>query len=137
MMNIVILVLALVALGLLVRKMWEPFTSGPPKREVPPGEARLYFFFTNWCGFSKKAMPEWEQIERKLKESNTFGKTHVTAVRVDCEQDKTTCDLYKIEGYPMIKLETQEGISDLQGAVKYDGMLKFVRQTLGKEIAGL
>lgn len=137
MMNIVLLVLALVAIALLVRKVWEPFTSSPPKREVKPNEARLYFFFTNWCGFSKKAMPEWDKIEKKLQESEIFGKTHVTAVRVDCEQDKATCDLYKIEGYPTVKLETQDALSDLPGPVKYEGLLQFVRQTLGKEITSL
>jgi thiol-disulfide isomerase/thioredoxin len=109
----------------------------PPKREVKPNEARLYFFFTNWCGFSKKAMPEWEKLETKLRETNTFGKTHVTPVRVDCEQDTATCDLYGVQGYPTIKLETREGISEFKQAVKYDKLLQFLRQTLGKEISGL
>lgn len=137
MMNTVLVALAFVALGLLIWKVWRPMMTQAPKREIKPNEARLYFFFTNWCGFSKKAMPEWEKLEKKLQESSTFGKTHVTAVRVDCEQDKTTCDLYDIQGYPTIKLETQEGISEFKQAVKYEKLLHFLRQTLGKELSSL
>ena len=136
-MNTVLVALAFVALGLLIWKVWRPMMTQAPKREIKPNEARLYFFFTNWCGFSKKAMPEWEKLEKKLQESSTFGKTHVTAVRVDCEQDKTTCDLYDIQGYPTIKLETQEGISEFKQAVKYEKLLHFLRQTLGKELSSL
>lgn len=136
-MNTALIALALVALALLVWKIWEPMLVSPPKREVKPNEAKLYFFYTNWCGFSKKAMPEWDKIEKKLQESNTFGKTHVTAVRVDCEQDTPTCDLYGIQGYPTVKLETREGISEFKQAMTYDKLLHFLRQTLGKELSSL
>lgn len=137
MMNTLLVALAFVALALVVWKVWEPMVSSPPKREVKPNEARLYFFYTNWCGFSKKAMPEWEKLEKKLQESSTFGKTHVTAVRVDCEQDTATCDLYGIQGYPTVKLERQDGVSDFTQAMSYDKLLQFVRQTLGKELSSL
>lgn len=137
MMNLFLIALALVALALLVQRVWEPFVTTPPKREVKPNEARLTFFYTNWCGFSKKAMPEWEKLEKKLQETNTFGKTHVTAVRVDCEQDATTCNLYDIQGYPTAKLETQDGLTEFKGAMKYEKLLQFLRESLGKELSSL
>jgi hypothetical protein len=61
-MNTVILVLAFVAIAFLVYKMWKPLLT-PPKSVVPKNEARMYFFYTDWCGFSKKAMPEWAKLE--------------------------------------------------------------------------
>ena len=83
-MSTLLAVLAVVLLGILVYKFWKPMIQ-PPKRAVKANEANLYFFYTNWCGFSQKAMPEWTKLEAKLKSESYFGKTHVNAIAVDCE----------------------------------------------------
>jgi thiol-disulfide isomerase/thioredoxin len=95
------------------------------------GTATLYFFYTDWCGFSKKAMPEWEALEAKLKDSPMFGTTRVTPVRVNGETDRKTTTLYQIEGYPTIKLETSSGLSDYTGKRTSGDILAFLRDTLG------
>ena len=128
-----ILVLAFVAAGLLVWKLWKP-TVSPPKKEVPPNEARLYFFYTNWCGWSKKAMPEWEKLE---KSSGYFGKTHVSFVRVDAEADQATATLYGIDAYPTVLLETRDGIIPYNKQVTTKGLKDFLTAQLGKEQTGL
>lgn len=131
-MNTVVLVLAFVAIAFLVYKLWKPVIA-PPKREVPANEARIYFFYTDWCGHSKKAMPEWEKLERKLKTASYFGKTHVTAVRVDCEKDKKTAMMYGINAYPTVVLETSTGMYDYNKKVDTPHLLTFLRETLGQE----
>jgi thiol-disulfide isomerase/thioredoxin len=131
-MNNVILLLALAILVLLAYRMWEPFVN-TPKREVPVGKARIYFFYTNWCGFSQKAMPEWEKLEQKLKETPIFGNTEVEAVRVDAEEDRVTSMLYEVQGYPTIKLETSSILRDYEGKRTAEALLQFLRETLGKE----
>lgn len=105
----------------------------PPKKETAPDEARIYFFYTDWCGHSKKAMPEWETLEATLKKSNTFGKTKVEAVRVDSEEDVATSTLYEVEAYPTVLLETSEGIIPYQKRVTASGVLAFLRNKLGEE----
>lgn len=131
-MNTLLVVLTLVLLGLLVYRFWKPFVQ-PPKRDVKPNEANLYFFYTNWCGFSQKAMPEWTKLEEKLKTSSYFGKTHVNAVAVDCEADRAMCTLYNIQGYPSVILETKSGLNDFTQRVTYSNMLAFLRDSLGEE----
>jgi thiol-disulfide isomerase/thioredoxin len=131
-MNTLLVVLTLVLLGLLVYRFWKPFVQ-PPKREVKPNEANLYFFYTNWCGFSQKAMPEWTKLEEKLKASSYFGKTHVNAVAVDCEADRAMCTLYDIQGYPTVILETKTGLKDFTQRVTYSNLLAFLRDSLGEE----
>ena len=128
-----ILALAFVAAGLLVWKLWKPLVA-PPKKEVPPNEARLYFFYTNWCGWSKKAMPEWETLE---KSSGYFGKTHVNFVRVDAETDQATATLYDVDAYPTVLLETSEGIIPYKKQVTTKGLKDFLTGQLGKEQSGL
>ena len=131
-MNTVILVLAFVAIAFLVYKLWKPIIA-PPKREVPANEARIYLFYTEWCGHSKKAMPEWTKLERKLKAESYFGKTHVTAVRVNCETDKKTAMIYGINAYPTVVLETSTGIHEYNKKVDMPNLIGFLRETLGKE----
>lgn len=135
-MNILIIALAFVAAGLLVWKLWKPLVK-PPKKAVPPNEARIYFFYTNWCGFSKKAMPEWEGVEAALASKGYYGKTHVTPVSVDAEADKETADLYEIEAYPTVVLETRDGIIPYTKRVTTKGVLEFLRNNLGEEGSSL
>ena len=131
-MNTLLVVLTLVLLGLLVYRFWKPFVQ-PPKRDVKPNEANLYFFYTNWCGFSQKAMPEWTKLEEKLKSGSHFGKTHVNAITVDCEADRAMCTLYDIQGYPTVILETKSGLKDFTQRMTYSDLLSFLRDSLGQE----
>ena len=135
-MNNIILFLALVILVVLVYKFWKPYVRAP-KREVPTGKANLYFFYTDWCGFSQKAMPEWEKLEAILKETPYFGKTEVRAVRVNAEEDRKTAILYEVDAYPTIVLESTEGITDYTGKRNAEALLQFLRQTFGKESKSL
>lgn len=132
-MDALILLLALAILALLVFRVWEPFVTTPPKQDVPVGRANLYFFYTDWCGFSKKAMPEWEKIEAALAKTPVFGTTQVRAVRVNAETDRKTALLYEIEGYPTIKLETSSLLTNYEGRRTSADVLEFLRATLGKE----
>jgi thiol-disulfide isomerase/thioredoxin len=131
-MTPLVLMLSLAIVVLLAYRFWEPFTVGP-KRDVPVGTATLYFFYTNWCGHSKKAMPEWETLEARLKESPVFGTTRVKAVRVDAEEDRALTTLYEVEGYPTIKLETSSLLTDYSGKRTSGDILEFLRDTLGQE----
>ena len=128
-----ILALAFVAAGLLVWKLWKPLVA-PPKKEVAPNQARLYFFYTNWCGHSKKAMPEWEKLE---KSSGYFGKTHVKFVPVDAEADQETATLYEVNAYPTVLLETPDGIVPYGKGVTAKGLKDFLIGQFGKEQSGL
>ncbi len=135
-MRTVILILAFVVIAILVWKLWKPFVQ-PPKQEVPKNEARLYFFYTEWCGFSQKAMPEWEKLERKLSSGGYFGKTHVTPVKVDAEKDRKLATLYGINAYPTVVLETSDASYDFDKRVTTENLLAFLRRHLGQESESL
>jgi thiol-disulfide isomerase/thioredoxin len=129
-MTPLILILSLFIVGILVYRFWEPFVNSP-KRETPEGTATLYFFYTDWCGHSKKAMPEWEALESKVNESPVFGSTRVKAVRVNGDSDRATTSLYDVNGFPTIKLETSSSLLDYDGRRTSDALLDFLRSTLG------
>ncbi len=135
-MNNLILFLALVILVVLAYRVWEPFVASP-KRDVPVGSANLYFFYTDWCGFSQKAMPEWEKLEEALSKSAVFGTTSVKPVRVNAEEERKTALLYEVHGYPTIMLETSSILRVYEGKRSSEALLQFLRETLGKERTGL
>jgi thiol-disulfide isomerase/thioredoxin len=131
-MTTLLLLLTFCILVVLVYRFWEPFVE-TPRTEVPVGTANLYFFYTDWCGFSQKAMPEWEAVEEALRTSPVFGTTRVKAVRVNGDKDRATTALYGVNGFPTIKLETSSLLSDFTGKRTAAGILQFVRETLGQE----
>lgn len=131
----IILVLGITILMVLLYRLWR--TPQKPKKEVAPDHANLYFFYTNWCGWSKKAMPEWETLKSTLAKTPMFGTTTVKAIPVDAEEDRKLADEYEVEGYPTILLETASGITPYKKRVSHEGLLQFLRQSLGKERASL
>lgn len=128
-MRTLITVLAFTILAYLVWRMWKPVVK-PPKREVPKDNANLYFFHTDWCGHCQKAMPEWEKLEAG---QTTFGNTTVSFIRVNAEKDRATTDLYQVDAYPTIKLETSTGLYDYNQTPTADGLTYFLRKTFGTE----
>lgn len=135
-MRTLIILLALVALVILAWKLWKPIVQ-PPKQEVPKNEARIYFFYTEWCGFSQKALPEWAKLEQTLSKGGYFGKTHVTPVKVDAEQDRKLATLYGINAYPTVVLETSDASYDFDKRVTYQNLMTFLRGRLGQETESL
>ena len=125
-----VVLLAFLVVAFLVYKFWKPMIQ-PPKRKVEANKARLYFFYTNWCGFSQKAMPEWEKLNKSA--PSYYGTTRVEFVPVDCERDKATCSFYGVDAYPTVMLETPEGIHSFGQRVTQLNLKTFLSQTLGEE----
>jgi thiol-disulfide isomerase/thioredoxin len=127
-MNTWLIAVALVVIGYLVWRLWKPVVM--PKRSVPKDKANLYFFHTDWCGHCIKAMPEWETLESGPKQ---FGNTEVSFIRVNAEKERETADLYEINAYPTVKLETSTSLYTYDGRVTADGLTQYLRTTFGKE----
>ncbi len=72
-----------------------------PKKEEDT-TSTLYFFFTDWCPLSKKAMVEWNAFQKETGDS--LNGIKINYKEINCDQDTETADLFKITGYPTIKL---------------------------------
>lgn len=125
----------IVIVALLLYRKWESFTSGSkPKQVVPPNEANLYFFYTDWCGWSQKAQPVMKKVEETLSTpGGKFGNTAVKFVRVDAEEDREKAEMYEVKAYPTILLETSEYIRPFNKGVTYENVVAFLREALGEE----
>ena len=63
----------------------------------------VYYFFTKWCPYCKKARPIWDNLKEEYNNKTLNGKT-LSFKEVDCEKDEALADQFNIEGYPTIKL---------------------------------
>lgn len=118
----------LVLIAVLAYLYWKP-TLRPALQETLEGNATLYFFYTDWCGHSQKAKPEWEA----LKLPATYGTTKVVGKTVNCEEDVMTCTAYGVDGYPTIKVESSDGITDFTQRVTTASLDQFLVAQFGEK----
>lgn len=79
-----------------------------------PDIAKIYYFYTQWCPFCKKARPEWDKAKEKF-EGQVINNYKIHFLEVDCDA-KTNEEIAKdIDGYPTIKMILPDGKS-----VEYD-----------------
>jgi thiol-disulfide isomerase/thioredoxin len=62
----------------------------------------FYMFGADWCGYCKKAKPEFE----KLGTTMTIGGKEVAVSYVDAQANQKMAQEYGVEGYPTFVLET-------------------------------
>ena len=92
-------------------------------------QADLYFFYTNWCPYCKKALPEWNKLKEKL-ENGTIKDYKVKFYEIDCEKNKELAEQQKIEGYPTIKLMVNGQTIEYDAKPNYDTLMQFLNSSL-------
>lgn len=101
---------------------------------IDPGQAKFMFFYTPWCPHCKTAQPVWASLKETLKNTpSTFGGHTVVFEEINCDSDKGKSALYKIEGYPTFKLETDSKLYDFKGKPSVVALQTFLTQTLGQQ----
>jgi hypothetical protein len=119
----------LVLIVVLAYLYWKP-TLRPALKETLEGNATIYFFYTDWCGHSQKAKPEWEALQLPA----TYGTTKVVGKTVNCEEDVATCTAYEVDGYPTIKVESSDGITDFTQRVTTASLDQFLVSQFGEKV---
>jgi hypothetical protein len=101
--------------------------------EQPISSSKMQFkvFYTNWCGWSKKALALLDSEEFKDKMKEVEDKAEV--VRVDCETNgKDECKQREISGYPtMILYKNENGKEkpiEFNGERTAEGIVSFIKQ---------
>ena len=102
------------------KKMKESFKSNNELDYGKSGEnkeAKICFFYVDWCPHCKTAKPEWEDLKSSY-EGKSINGYNVVFTEYNCTTESAEVsqlmDKYKIDGYPTIKL-----IKDNQ-VIEYD-----------------
>ena len=73
-----------------------------------PELANIYFYYTQWCPYCKKARPEWDKTKDKF-EGKIINNNKLQFHEIDCDS-KTNAEMVKdIDGYPTIKMFLPDG----------------------------
>lgn len=85
-------------------------------KEVPKKLSKnapsLVYFYAEWCGFCKKFLPTWDELEEANKRDD------INIVKFSCVTHKDKCDKINIiSGYPTIILYKP----DTNSAIKFEG----------------
>ena len=89
-----------------------------------PKHPTLVNFYTNWCGWSRRLMPVWNDLQ------NEACNEPINFIKVDCENRKDFCRHFGIKGYPTIKLLKEGEIIDFPKGVKktQENIAKFLQE---------
>jgi len=93
------------------------FVANKEFTDVDPYEpdAKIMFFYVNWCPHCKEALPIWHKA-KELYHGSKINNRLIYFEEIDCEEDSETADDMKIKGYPTIKLVKGGG----EEVIEYD-----------------
>ena len=114
----------------------ENFEDGGNDPDISNSDvAKFYFFYTTWCGWSKKAWPHWEEFKRMVETRKvTYGNKGIKLIAVDADQHKDLAKQFNVEGYPSFRLQTNDTTIDFKGAPSVDSFREFLKSKLGYEM---
>jgi len=141
---IVILIAAFIALALYVYNTYVAPRLQPtfvPNREfVPEGDeaissATIYFFSADWCPYSKKAKPIWNEVRTKYEGQKING---IILNFKEVDGDKQEADVttfeekykVKIDGYPTIYMVKGDQVVTYNAKVTAANLSEFITTAL-------
>tara|TARA_B100001248_G_C27327700_1_gene429837 strand:+ start:87 stop:590 length:504 start_codon:yes stop_codon:yes gene_type:complete len=81
-------------------------------------------FNTEWCYYSKKFQPIWDDFTKKMKGKNIVVKD----VKCDISQNEPICAKYDIEGFPTVKLIKNNKVYEYNGRRTVDDLTNYINK---------
>ena len=92
----------------------EEFTQNKPE---------LILFYTEWCGYSRDFLPEWEKLNSEIKKQ----KINIKLTKIRCEGgDANLCTDKGVNGYPTLILYKNDEEFAYDGDRVTDKVIKFI-----------
>ena len=92
--------------GFTVGGLYEGFSAGEDGSDKT---AKITMVRADWCGFCKKAKPEWEKLTKKLKGSVVKGhKLIFRDLEHKRDEEEIKSKYPDVQGYPTYVVETKE-----------------------------
>ena len=102
---VLVVVVSVVGLAYLVYRR----KAKPPKEEEPVCE--VFYFYTTWCPYCKKAKPEWDKFKQPLQKTMRDGYL-LLFTEVDCDANEALANKFNVTSYPTIKCVKDGDITD-------------------------
>jgi thiol-disulfide isomerase/thioredoxin len=104
-------------------------SSGGAKIEV-----LIRLFYTDWCPYSAKALPEWNKFKDRYN-GEIYNEKKIQIVQLDCSNEndsnvKKIIDENNIDSYPTVKMYKNDEIIDFDAKISYDNLEQFIETML-------
>ena len=103
-------------------------SGGGAGNNQPKKGATLYYFYTTWCPHCKAATPQWKALQDET--NGVVNGVNIVFKDIDCDQDTSTADKFKVAGYPTIKLIYDNKIYDYDAKPNKDTLIQFLNSVL-------
>ena len=82
-------------------------------------------YYTEWCGYCKKAKPEWAKLTDEY-DNKTMNGTTILITKVNCEENPELAKEQNIQGYPTFKFSLDGQEVAYNGERTYNAFKKFI-----------
>jgi len=111
--------------------------QGPPRKQVPESFSgskggktlRIIMVYAPWCGWSKKALPDFNKLIRDYN-GKTVNGTMVQVIKYDSEVDTKMVKKYEVEGFPTFIMEkiTTKTTTEVINERSYEGLVSVIKK---------
>lgn len=93
--------------------------------DAPVEVAEVFFFFTTWCPYCKKARVEWDKFKAQWagRELNGYK---IRLAEIDCETNVAMANKYSVVGYPTIKLVKNDKVFEFDAKPELETLNQFL-----------
>tara|TARA_B110001452_G_scaffold179773_1_gene150923 strand:- start:2493 stop:2993 length:501 start_codon:yes stop_codon:yes gene_type:complete len=100
------------------------------KKDKDSDNVLIILFYTEWCPYCKKAMPEWDKFEKYVNNLNNSNNYSIVLSKIDCDKKPEVAEKYNIEGYPTIKLLYKGKTYDYDAKPNKDNLITFLESSI-------
>jgi hypothetical protein len=89
--------------------LWTQGVLTPKKTKTGDKTIDLYYFYTAWCPYCKKAFQEWNKFKAEWNQKTYEGYT-IQFHEVDCDIQEALADKYQVTQYPTVKMVKDDAV---------------------------
>jgi hypothetical protein len=117
-----ILLVSLIVVGLLF--IYYVFFSSTSTPERMTNKLKIINYNTEWCGYSKRFQPIWNEFTAKMK--SLKPDVDVIDMKCDKEENESKCRVPEVEGFPTVVLYDNDKPYVFNGERSVNKLVDFV-----------
>lgn len=90
-----------------------------------PKVCEIFYFYTSWCPYCKKAFVEWNKFKAEWNYKTLDG-YKLQFQEVDCDINEALAVKYNVTTYPTIKLVKDDMVIDYDAKPTLDSLTRFI-----------